>query len=187
MKRFNYKGRSASVNSHALHDEGLRQYFLAIYTLMSAGLFITALSAFAVFTIPALTGLMFNISPEGYLLGMTMVGMLISFSPLVISVYFAFKLADLSVDNTRLLFFIFATLMGASLGSLGFIYTGASITKTFLICSSMFGTMSIYGYSTKKDLTSMGSFLFMGLIGLSIFCILSIFRFPVIIIVFIKM
>ena len=58
--------------------------------------------------------------------------------------------------------------MGMSLASLGFVYTGASITKTFFICSSMFGGMSLYGYSTKKDLTSMGSFLYMGLIGLVI-------------------
>jgi len=65
--------------------------------------------------------------------------------------------------------------MGMSLASLGFVYTGASITKTFFICSAMFGGMSLYGYSTKKDLTSMGSFLFMGLIGLIVASLVNIF------------
>ena len=80
-----------------------------------------------------------------------------------------------------MLFWVYATLIGMSLASLGFVYTGASITKTFLICSAMFGGMSLYGYSTKKDLTSMGSFLFMGLIGLVIASLINIlFRSPAI-------
>ena len=91
-----------------------------------------------------------------------------SISNEVQSLYFAFGYDRITYENAQTLFWVFATLMGMSLSSLGFMYTGASITKTFFICSGMFGGMSLYGYSTEKDLTSMGSFLYMGLIGLII-------------------
>jgi FtsH-binding integral membrane protein len=148
---------------------------------MSAGLAITTIAAFSVFSVPLLTNMMFNIAPGGYLVGMTSIGWLITFAPLGISLYFAFGLDRISTQNAQMLFWVYATLIGMSLASLGFVYTGASITKTFLICSAMFGGMSLYGYSTKKDLTSMGSFLFMGLIGLVIASLINIlFRSPAI-------
>jgi hypothetical protein len=148
---------------------------------MSTGLAITAIAAFSVLSVPLLTNMMFNIAPGGYLVGMTSIGWLITFAPLGISLYFAFGLDRISTQNAQMLFWVYATLIGMSLASLGFVYTGASITKTFLICSAMFGGMSLYGYSTKKDLTSMGSFLFMGLIGLVIASLINIlFRSPAI-------
>ena len=176
MQNFNYQ-----TTSSTLYDEGLRQYFLKIYALMSTGLAITAIAAFSVLSVPLLTNMMFNIAPGGYLVGMTSIGWLITFAPLGISLYFAFGLDRISTQNAQMLFWVYATLIGMSLASLGFVYTGASITKTFLICSAMFGGMSLYGYSTKKDLTSMGSFLFMGLIGLVIASLINIlFRSPAI-------
>ena len=81
----------------------------------------------------------------------------------------------MTVDSVKLWFGVYAVLMGMSLSSLGLIYTGTSIVRTFFICSSMFGAMSIYGYSTKKDLTAMGSFMFMGLIGILICSVVNIF------------
>ena len=112
---------------------------------------------------------------------MTGIGWLITFAPLGISLYFAFGLDRISTQNAQILFWVYATLMGMSLASLGFVYTGASIVKTFFICSGMFGGMSLYGYSTKKDLTSMGSFLYMGLIGLIIASLFNIlFKSPAI-------
>jgi FtsH-binding integral membrane protein len=91
------------------------------------------------------------------------------------SIYFAYKFNDMTVDSVKLWFAIYAVLMGMSLSSLGIIYTGTSIVRTFFICSSMFGAMSIYGYSTKKDLTAIGSFMFMGLIGILICSVVNIF------------
>lgn len=180
MKKFDYITNS-NVSSRTLYDEGLRQYFLKIYTLMSTGLAITALAAFSVFSIPSLTRIMFNVTADGYFQGMTGVGTLVSFAPLAISLYFAFGSHRINTDNARTLFLAFAALMGLSLGSLGFIYTGASITKTFLICSGMFGGMSLFGYSSKKDLTSFGSFLFMGLLGLVLASVINFwFRSPAI-------
>ena len=178
MQNFNYQTKSYKTTSSTLYDEGLRQYFLKIYALMSTGL---AIAAFSVLSVPLLTNMMFIIAPGGYLVGMTSIGWLITFAPLGISLYFAFGLDRISTQNAQMLFWVYATLIGMSLASLGFVYTGASITKTFLICSAMFGGMSLYGYSTKKDLTSMGSFLFMGLIGLVIASLINIlFRRPAI-------
>ena len=178
MQNFNYQTKSYKTTSSTLYDEGLRQYFLKIYALMSTGL---AIAAFSVLSVPLLTNMMFNIAPGGYLVGMTSIGWLITFAPLGISLYFAFGLDRISTQNAQMLFWVYATLIGMSLASLGFVYTGASITKTFLVCSAMFGGMSLYGYSTKKDLTSMGSFLFMGLIGLVIASLINIlFRSPAI-------
>ena len=159
--------KAAFCKTSRAYDDGLRKYFLRIYQLMCGALAVTAISAFAVFSIPSLNSLMFNIE-MGYVTGMTPIGWLISFAPLGISLYFAFGYNRITYKNAQTLFWVFATLMGMSLSSLGFMYTGASISKTFFICSSMFGGMSLYGYSTEKDLTSMGSFLYMGLIGLII-------------------
>lgn len=171
----------AGSRSGTLHDEGLRQYFLKVYSLMSIGLAITAIASLAVFSVPVLTNLMFNIAPGGYLVGMTAIGWLISFAPLGISLYFAFGYERITAENAQMLFWVYATLMGMSLASLGFVYTGASIAKTFFICSGMFGGMSLYGYSTQKDLTSMGSFLYMGLIGIIIASVANLlFRSPVV-------
>jgi FtsH-binding integral membrane protein len=140
---------------------------------MSLGLFVTAISAFAVLNIPALTQMMFN-TQNGYI-GLTGIGQIISFSPLMMSIYFVYKFNDMTVDSVKLWFAVYAVLMGMSLSSLGLIYTGTSIVRTFLICSSMFGAMSIYGYSTKKDLIAIGSFMFMGLIGILICSVVNIF------------
>jgi FtsH-binding integral membrane protein len=175
MKKFDYAAKNYGSASRTTYDEGLRQYFLKIYALMSSGLVITAVTAFAIFSTPALTQLMFNISPAGYLQGMTGIGMIISFAPLAISLYFAFGSGRMSADTARTLFWVYAALMGASLASLGFIYTGASITKTLFICSGMFAGMSLYGYTTKKDLTSVGSFLTMGLLGLILASVINLF------------
>ena len=176
MENLNYK-----TTSTTLYDEGLRQYFLKIYALMSTALAITAVSAFSVLSVPTLTNMMFNTALGGYLIGMTSIGWLITFAPLGISLYFAFGLDRISTQNAQMLFWVYAALFGMSLSSLGFLYTGASITKTFLVCSAMFGGMSLYGYSTKRDLTSTGSFLFMGLTGLVIASLINIlFRSPAI-------
>ena len=155
------------------HDEGLRQYFLRIYTLMSTGLAITAVAAFAVLAVPSLTSLMFNITAGGQFVDLTLIGKIITFAPLGIAMYFAFGYDRITAQNAQILFWVYAALIGMSLASLGFIYTGTSIARTFFVCSGMFGGMSLYGYSTQKDLTSLGSFLYMGLLGIVLTSILN--------------
>lgn len=101
--------------------------------------------------------------------------MILLFVPLIISIYMSLKLQTLSPDEARNLLCAYSVFMGLSLASIGLIYTGTSLARTFFICASLFGVMSIYGYTTKRDLTSMGSFLIMGLFGLIITSIINMF------------
>ncbi len=156
-------------------DEGLRNYMLRIYNFMAMGLLVTGSFAFAALNFPPLTSLIFNLGPNGEFLGSTGLGMLISFAPLGIAIYFFMGLGRMSVNTAQTLFWVYAGVMGLSLSYLGLIYTGQSLARTFFICASVFGAMSLYGYSTKSDLTSMGSFLVMGLIGMIIVSLVNIF------------
>ncbi len=156
-------------------DEGLRDYMLKIYNFMALGLLTTGIFAFATLHFPSLSAIMFNIGPDGEFLGTSGLGMVITFAPLGIAVYFFMGMNKMSTSMARSLFWVYAALMGMSLSYLGLVYTGQSLVRTFLICSSVFGAMSLYGYTTKKDLTSMGSFMIMGLIGLIVVSIINLF------------
>ncbi|MBA2629253.1 MAG: Bax inhibitor-1/YccA family protein [Rickettsiaceae bacterium] len=156
-------------------DEGLRSYMLKIYNYMSLALLLTGVFAFGTLNFPPLMNLMYNIGPNGEFMGSSMLGMIITFAPLGIAIFFFMGMGSMSVNKAQTLFWVYAAVMGMSLSSLGLIYTGQSLARTFFICSAVFGSMSIYGYTTKKDLTSMGSFLIMGLIGLIVVSIVNIF------------
>ena len=163
------------VKDKGSFDEGLRNYMLKIYNFMAIGLLVTGVFAFSTLNFPPLASLMFNIGPNGEFMGTSGLGMLISFSPLGIAIYFFMGLGRMSVNTAQTLFWVYAAVMGMSLSYLGLVYTGQSLARTFFICASVFGAMSLYGYSTKSDLTSMGSFLIMGLIGLIVVSLVNIF------------
>jgi hypothetical protein len=163
------------VKDKGSFDEGLRNYMLKIYNFMAIGLLVTGVFAFSTLNFPPLASLMFNIGPNGEFMGTSGLGMLISFAPLGIAIYFFMGLGRMSVNTAQTLFWVYAAVMGMSLSYLGLVYTGQSLVRTFFICASVFGAMSLYGYSTKSDLTSMGSFLIMGLIGLIVVSLVNIF------------
>jgi hypothetical protein len=163
------------VKDKGSFDEGLRNYILKIYNFMAIGLLVTGVFAFSTLNFPPLASLMFNIGPNGEFMGTSGLGMLISFAPLGIAIYFFMGLGRMSVNTAQTLFWVYAAVMGMSLSYLGLVYTGQSLARTFFICASVFGAMSLYGYSTKSDLTSMGSFLIMGLIGLIVVSLVNIF------------
>lgn len=175
MMEFDTKTILGARAATTTFDQGLRDYMLKVYNLMSVALALTAVSAFLVLAFPPLTSLMFKISPNGVLLGYTGFGMLMAFAPVGIALYFFMGSARLDVQKSQTLFWIYAVLTGMSLSSLGLVYTGASLAKTFFVCSGSFAGMSIYGYSTKRDLTSFGSFMVMGLIGLLLTSVVNIF------------
>lgn len=175
MKDFRFGNSRYNTRSSTGYDEGLRQYFLKIYSLMSGALVVTALSAFAVLAVPAITKMMYQITPYGQIMGMTGIGWLITFAPLGIALFFAFGMHKIETQTAHILFWIYAVLMGMSLSSLGLLYTRESLVKTFFICAATFGGISLYGYNTKKDLTSMGSFLYMGIMGLIIASLVNLF------------
>lgn len=156
-------------------DEGLRSYMLRIYNFMAMALLITGVMAAATLNFPPLMNIMYNMGPNGEVMGTSMMGMIITFAPLGIAIYFFMGIGRMSVQTAQTMFWVYAAVMGMSLSYLGLVYTGQSLAKTLFICASVFGSMSLYGYTTKKDLTSMGSFLIMGLIGLIIVSLVNIF------------
>lgn len=156
-------------------DEGLRSYMLKIYNYMTLALLLTGAMAYGTLNFPPLTSIMYNMGPNSEPLGLSMLGIIIVFVPFGMALYFFNSIGRMSVQTAQVTFWAYAALMGMSLSSVGLMYTGQSLVRTFLICSVVFGSMSLYGYTTKRDLTSIGSFLVMGLFGLIAVIIINIF------------
>jgi len=172
MERFS---RAHANQSNAAVDEGLRKYLLTIYNYMAGALAITGVSAYITMTFEPLARLLFKFNDFGYVVGPTMIGMLTMIAPIGIAFYFFSGAGRMSVEKSQKILWAYAALTGMSISSLGFIYTGESIARTFFITASVFGVMSIYGYTTKRNLTSMGSFMVMGLFGLIIVSVVNMF------------
>ena len=159
-------------------DAGLREYMLRVYNYMASGLALTGLVAYMLFQATAVTG------PTGEIVGLTNLGVslytgpmmwVVALAPLGVVMYMSFGIRNMSASRAQTMFWVFAFLMGMSLSTIFLTYTEASIARVFFITATTFGAMSIYGYTTKRDLTAMGSFLFMGLIGIIIASIVNIF------------
>ena len=158
----------------AVVDEGLRQFMIKVYNYMLVALCITALTAYAVLNTP-LINLFFSFTPTGQITGPSGLGWLAFFAPLILVFSFSRILYRGSLTQVIIAFSAFSALMGISLAPILLVYTGESIVRVFLITAAMFGATSIYGYTTQKDLTGMGSFLMMGVWGLIIAMIVNIF------------
>jgi len=167
-----------SSASEAIIDEGLRAYMLKVYNYMGSGVLLTGVIALMFFKMAVVT------SNGGEIIGLTNFGntiynsglkWVIMLAPLAVVFYMSFGIAKMSAAKAQTTFWVFAALMGASLSSIFLMYTGASITRVFFITAGTFGAMSIYGYTTKKDLTKLGSFLMMGLFGIIIASVVNIF------------
>jgi FtsH-binding integral membrane protein len=169
------KGSFQAVSDHAHSvDVGLRKYLLNVYNYMFLGLGVTAVTTYLGLRVPVLQALLFNVSPEGYPSpsGFTWV---LFFAQLGIVFYLASRVHTMPVNKAQGLFWFYAGLMGLSLAPICFMYTGASLFRTFLVTSATFGGMSLYGYTTKRDLSSFGSFFAMGLLGLIIATVVNMF------------
>ncbi|MBQ8750100.1 MAG: Bax inhibitor-1/YccA family protein [Alphaproteobacteria bacterium] len=159
----------ASYSNSEVIDQGLRNYMLKIYNYMAGGLTATALVAYFVITNPSIFRLFFNE------MGYTGFGYLALVAPLVLIFAFSWVLQRGTVSQVKSMFWGYSALMGISLAPIFLIYTGTSIARVFLITAATFGALSIYGYTTKKDLTAWGGFLFMGVIGIVIASIVNMF------------
>jgi FtsH-binding integral membrane protein len=167
--------QTGTVAKAESYSEGLRQYLLKVYNYMTGGLALTGIVAFLTLKTPALLSLIYAIEPmTGAITGMTPFGWIIAFSPLIFSLVMSFGFNRLSPMAMQAIFWGFAVCMGLSLTSLLLAYTGASIARVFFITAAIFGGMSIYGYTTKRDLTSLGSFLFMGMLGMLVASLVNI-------------
>lgn len=155
-------------------DQSLRQYMMKVYNYMAAGLCITALSAYLVAN-TSLLRLFFNVTAAGQVTGMSALGWLAFFAPFIMIFAFGWVMVRGSAAQVQGTFWGFAAVMGISLTPIILVYTGASVTRIFLITAAMFGGMSIYGYTTKRDLTAMGSFMIMGVWGIIIASLVNLF------------
>jgi FtsH-binding integral membrane protein len=169
------RATNSSSQNRQYIDEGLRSYMLKIYNYMALALVLTGLMAYGALNFPPLMHLMYNVGVNGQIIGTTVFGTIMKFAPLGIAIYFFMGVDRMSVSLAQKMFWAYSALMGMSLSYLGLVYTGQSLARTLFICSAVFGSMSLYGYTTKRDLTSIGSFLVMGLIGLIIVSIVNIF------------
>ena len=182
---FNKKGilgraKQAAQQSAAstVTDEGLRTYMLKVYNYMATGILLTGIIALITFKMSVVTdssGSIAGLTQMGNAIYMSGLKWLVMLAPLGVVFYMSFGINKMSAAKAQTTFWIFAALMGLSLSSILLVYTGMSITRVFFICSATFGAMSIYGYTTKRDLTKLGSFLMMGLIGIIIASIVNIF------------
>jgi uncharacterized protein len=170
-------GRAATADAAAV-DAGLRAYMLRVYNWMASGLLLTGIVALLIVTQPALQALFYSAVqlPNGRIaMQPTILFWVAALSPLAFILVLSFGINKLSKGAVQALFWAFCLCMGASLSNLAFKYTGTSIASTFFITAGMYAAVSLYGYTTKADLTKMGSFLLMGLIGIMIAGIVNIF------------
>jgi FtsH-binding integral membrane protein len=147
------------------YSAGLRSYLIKVYNYMALALGVTGLVAF----LTVFSGLFQVIYSNPVL------PFVVTFSPIALVFYMSYRLQYLSAQSTVTVFFLFSVLMGLSLSHIFIIYTAENIARAFFITSIMFGSMALYGNTTKRDLTNMGSFLIMGIWGLIIASIVNLF------------
>jgi FtsH-binding integral membrane protein len=164
MQQYEWQGTAARASAAEL-DVGLRQHMLRVYNYMGLGLVLTGLVAFLVASTPAIYIPIFT-SPLKW------VAML---APLAFVFFLSFRIHAVSSSTAQMVFWAFCAAMGLSMASVFLVFTGTSIARTFMITAVMFGAMSLYGYTTKADLSRFGSFLMMGLVGIIIASVVNIF------------
>ncbi|MDO9525683.1 MAG: Bax inhibitor-1/YccA family protein [Gemmobacter sp.] len=177
--------RAGSAGAQAARiDAGLRAHMNKVYGLMSVGMLLTGaaawgISGLATTTDPSLAAAQLGAGTYLTSFGATIYASplkwVIMFAPLVMVFAFSAMINRLSQGAAQLFFYVYAAMMGLSLSSIFLVFTGTSIAQTFLITAIAFAGLSLYGYTTKKDLSGMGTFLMMGLIGLIVASIVNIF------------
>jgi uncharacterized protein len=180
-------GKTAGREETAVVDQGLRSYMVHIYNYMVLGLAITGLAALGIYIlsitgdasvaakvarggaeIPAQIRAGMYLTPVGYALFVSPLKWAVILAPLAMVFVLSFGIDRMRPAAAQILFWVFAALIGISLGSIFMIYTHTSITRVFFITAASFGALSLYGYTTQRDLSGMGSFLIMGLFGVII-------------------
>ncbi|MBI1208000.1 MAG: BAX inhibitor (BI)-1/YccA family protein [Azospirillum sp.] len=162
---FNRVATADRVVDRAYFDEGLRQHMLRVFNYMTVGLVLTGLVAYFTSTSVGMMQAIFG-SPLKWV---------VMLAPFAFVMVLSFGIQKLSAGTAQLLFWAFAGVMGLSLASIFIVYTGSSIARVFFISAAMFAGTALWGYTTKRDLSGMGSFLMMGLIGIVIASLVNMF------------
>ena len=173
-----FTGATRAAETAAVLDAGLRAYMLRVYNTMALGVALTGIVAWLTFQAAVVT------NEAGAITGLTAFGQSIFSGPAVIILvlatlglvfFISFRIQHLQVGTALGLFLLYAGLLGVMLSSIFLAYTGASITRTFFISAASFGALSLYGYTTQRDLSPIGSFLVMGVFGLVLAMLVNIF------------
>ena len=168
-------GRSTTRTAEL--DAGLRKHMLGIYNYMASGVLLTGIVAYLVFTMAVVQGPSgpAGLTAFGQAIYLSPLKWVLMLSPLAFILVLSFGVQRLSTPATQALFWVFCALMGASISSIFLQYTGTSIARVFFITAAAFAGLSLYGYTTKRDLSGMRSFLVMGLIGVIIASLVNLF------------
>jgi FtsH-binding integral membrane protein len=174
----NVAARGGFADRAAAIDAGLRAHMIRVYNYMAAAVALTGVVAWLTFNAAVVT------DASGAIVGLTAFGQAIFSGPMTIVLllgtlglvfFISFRIDRLQFSTAMALFLLYSALLGVTLSSVFLAYTGASITRVFFISAASFGALSLYGYTTKRDLSPMGSFLMMGLIGLIIASLVNLF------------
>jgi len=166
------------ARSGAVVDQGLRSYMIGVYNYMTLGLGVTGLVAWAAFALGAVqneAGRIVGLTPFGHAIYVSPLRWVIVLAPLAVVFWLSARMNQMSVATARNAFLAFAGLIGLSLSALLVVYTGGSFARAFFATSAGFGALSLYGYTTNRDLSGMGSFMMMGVVGLIIASLINIF------------
>ncbi len=161
----NYSGRAVPTADAQSFDQGLRTYMIGVYQFMALGVALTGAIALVLSMQPALMEAIWT----------TPLRWVAVFAPVPVALYTQIRINKLSPGTAQALFWLYAALVGVSFSILFAVYTDASIARVFLITAVAFGALSLYGYTTKRNLSGLGQFLFIGMVGIFIAAVVNIF------------
>lgn len=158
-------------------DEGLRAYMLGVYNYMAGGVALTGITAYLVsaMAVAEKVGGQIALTPFGQALYMSPLKWVVMLAPLGFVFFLSFRIQQMSVSAAQIAFWLFAAVMGVSLSSIFLVFTGESITQVFFVTAAAFAGLSVYGYTTRSDLSGWGSFLIMGVIGIIVAALVNLF------------
>src|ERR1041385_86681 len=174
----NYAARGFGAAQAAAIDAGLRAYMVRVYNYMAAGVALTGVVAWATYNAAVVTnasGAITSLTPFGQAIFSGPLAIILFLGTLGLVFFMSFRIQHLQPSTALGLFMLYAGLLGLMLSSVFLAYTGASITRTFFISAASFGALSLYGYTTQRDLSPIGSFLIMGLFGLMLGMLVDFF------------
>jgi FtsH-binding integral membrane protein len=168
---------NSTVANQAAIDEGLRSYMLGVYNYMTTALAVTGLAAYGtkMLTVAGEVGSITLLTPLGEALYLSPLKWVVALAPLAMVFWLSARIHAMSVAKAQGVFYAFAALMGISLSSILIVYTGESVARAFFITAAAFASLSIYGYTTKRDLGPLGAFLMIGVVGLLLAMIVNMF------------
>ena len=170
------QGTAAGRTDAGAIDQGLRSYMLRVYNYMASGVAITGVVAYLIFSMAVEEGAGgLQLTAFGNLMYASAFKWVVIFAPLALVFFISARINSMSLTTAQISFWAFSALMGASISSIFLIYAGESITRVFFITAAAFGALSLWGYTTKRDISAWGSFLFMGLIGIIIASVVNLF------------